>query len=252
MSEIRFRVRLICDAQPATGLGGGETNSLVPRDANRRPYLPGSHVKGLMRASLKEIALQRADWKSNFERKTSVDRQNAWPYPFLDFVFGTSDSASASYESKVRVDDATLVVEGRSDADATTHFVARTGLGADGLAKASSLRTTETLSAETQFEGTIYSPHGAGSLVCQAWSLALVAISAIGGSRSRSGQCVVDLIDEQGNITTPSIDVMLTRLTQEIADWTGDEPSIHRRSNTLGSIKSFSEKSAVIELLFAA
>lgn len=252
MNSIEYRVQLTCDAQPATGLGSGDTDSLVPRDANRRPYLPGSHIKGLMRASLKEIALQRADWKSNFERKPPVDRQNAWPYPFLDYVFGTSDSDAASYECNVRVDDATFVSDGTDEGDAFTHFVARTALETDGRAKATSLRTTETLRVGTQFAGTVHSPCDVESLVGMAWRLALVAVSAIGGSRSRSGQCIVELVDAEGQPTTPAIDVLLAQLTEKIAERTGDEHSLQQRNNTLRNTDPLAEQSTVIELIFAA
>ncbi len=84
MTHYRFKIKLVGDAELRTGIGGEAVNSYVPKDQRGLPFIPGSHIKGLMRAAIKEIAEVRTDWEPFFAKD---EQPREWPYPLLDRVF---------------------------------------------------------------------------------------------------------------------------------------------------------------------
>lgn len=244
MTQIHYRIRLVSDAEPATGLGGGTLDSLVPRDSQKVPFFPSSHIKGLMRAALRSIAAHRVAWREAFG-----GAESDWPLPLLERVFGHEEEDDKSYDALVRVDAASLVDQDPLDFE--TLLVSRTAIAESGIAEPMSLRTTEAIPSESVFKGTIYSDVASDSVEGIAWRLALVSISAVGSSRNRTGQCVVDLLDINDNPTDLMPDQLLRDLDVAIS-----EKRFHRRElnqqHRWADIGTLEKQSTVIELMFAA
>ncbi|MCM2371070.1 RAMP superfamily CRISPR-associated protein [Aporhodopirellula aestuarii] len=176
-----FTITLNSDAQPATGLGGETFNSLVTRDASGNVVIRGSHLKGLMR-----------------DRFTAIGRPLGWDPTWTDALFGRPGSQIDS-DSAFRITDATTDSHNNRDLVRT---ITRTAISSEGTAEEHTLRTDEAIAAKTAFQGHIIATNDDESLL-EAWQLALLSISAIGGSRSRGcGTCVVDVPDSSDDVAT--------------------------------------------------
>ncbi len=249
MSHYRFRIVLTGDAELRTGIGGESVNSYVPRDADGRPFIPGSHIKGLIRASLKEIAEVRTEWKDFF---SETENHQQWPYPLLDLVFGAHDVKASSYFAKVRVEKATLVDEASARDMPTTQFVSRTQLDDRRLAKETSLRTTEAIFAGSEFVGDLFSSFSESSIEGIAWRLGLLAIPAVGGSRSRNGQCVVSLLDVKGVEQAESLESLLRKLDHAICNRANASETVTEIKSTPSAASALSTSTSLIELIYVA
>jgi len=170
MIIFHYKLRLTSDAEPGTGMGGENINSLVPRDTQRRLKINGSHIKGLMR-----------------EQFTEISQSLAWDSSWCDSLFGQPNSQS-DVDAAIRFGDAIA-------ADTKTLAISRTAVGDDQTKVEGSLRTTEAVPAGTEYEGQLYCDTEDPILIA-AVKLTLSSINAVGGSRSRgAGACVVT-IDE--------------------------------------------------------
>ena len=146
MNEIRYQIKLLKDAELGTGLGSSSTNSLLPRDSDGWPVIPASHVKGLARAALKEIAAARTSWQSAFpvDDTTSDGRPGQWPAPFLDAVFGSFDQQTFQRDGLFQFTEASIPrTYKKTESPPNSRLVTRTAIGAKGIADDQSLRTTE-------------------------------------------------------------------------------------------------------------
>ncbi len=258
MSSILFKIELACEAEPATGLGNNVVNSIVPRDERGVPCIPASHLKGLMRAALKEISSCRPGWGSLTPPPLS-DGTFVKPRSLAELVFGGDDAMLASYASTVRVDTA-KVPEGFYDQRDTPEsiLITRTELDESGIAADTSLRTTEAISKGTIFEGEVFTDVDAESIEGIAIKLALVAIDAIGGSRSRAGQCVVSIVGAADVVGEVAPHVLLKQLDQAIeAQRFAVRPMTQPSSVIIQAAQNISQTTHVpsvtlVELLFVA
>lgn len=248
MKIYTYRIRLCKDAEPGTGLGGESTNDLIPRDAHGLPILPASHIKGLMRAALKEIAAERAEWGPFL----GANERQSVAQKLIERVFGREQQEVATEESTLHFSNAELPLKGREKRKTRipTKTVSRTALEENGTALEASLRTSEVLAKGTVFEGRVFSQLEDSSLEAVAWKLALLSITAIGGSRSRTGQVMTEFAVAAGNVT-PSPGELLVELDRLIRT----NPESRTLSPPVGALTSSmvpAQQTAIIELLFVA
>jgi len=252
-SKFNYCIRLVKDAEPGTGLGGQTVNDFVPRDAEGWPVIPASHVKGLMRAALKEIAQPRTKWCESLEG----DEQK-WPRQLLDRVFGGYNQQGSEGESVLRFTDAVIEREEQPNARADerddwveTRRISRTAIDVGGVADQHTLRTTEAIPKDTQFHGVIFCEADPDSVEALAARLSLLGVTAVGGSRNRGGQCVAEIVTEEKVASGESPGQLLKDLDAAISE----QRFASRRVATttpLAAIKQPATTNTVVELLFIA
>ena len=182
MITLRFQLELASDAEPGTGRSGALVDDYVTRDAEGRPVLRGSHLKGLMRDRLAQVAGSVAEM-----RDVADELEDAcFGRPGLE-----GDDGSPA---RVRISDARWA---DAPADDPTLEIVRTAVGDLGTVTGGSLRCTEAIAAGTIFRGTLSVDAEEGSLEDLAGRLALLAVDAVGGGRTRgAGACWVTLAHE--------------------------------------------------------
>ena len=180
MQKLKIELTLLADAFPGTGIGTELINNSVPRDHLGKPIVPASHVKGLLRQSLLDLAAIRG-------------------YPpdvFLAEVLGkpgtsTDDVGCDGTESIVFIE--TLHISKCTP----TRLVTRTAINSDGIIDKGSLRTNESLAVGSKFEGYIYVRARPDSWPDLALRVALLSLDAIGGNRNRgAGACLTRIEGE--------------------------------------------------------
>lgn len=182
MKKIEFKIRLLNDAEPGTGVGGELVNQRIPRDDRDRPVIPANHLKGLLREELMKM--------------------EAFPglEGLADKCLGAPDDETPEEkpqqnEALCRLSNAALAAE--SDI-APTDYITRTAMDPElGKAKDGSLRTTERIAAGTVFRGKILLAGDGQSREERALTAGLLAIQAIGGGRNRGMGKVLVSIDEE-------------------------------------------------------
>ena len=173
MKSLRYTLTLRSDAEPGTGLGTEVVNDLVPRDHLGQPFLPASHMKGLVREALREIVTLRGWDDSWLDRLLGVGGDNARD--------GTQ--AAAHFSAAIAQDSATDCVR----------LVTRTAIENEtGTVRAGSLRTSECLAVETAFQGSVVLAASAGEIDELMLRVALCSLPSIGGNRRRgAGRCTI-------------------------------------------------------------
>ena len=94
MQAVHYSIELVSDAAPGTGFGTEQLDELVPRDAEHRPVLSASHLKGLMRDQLL-LAARSLEWEEDF----------------LIRIFGGPQEGGADLEAVFHLQDAHLHAE---------------------------------------------------------------------------------------------------------------------------------------------
>ncbi|MBQ7651504.1 MAG: hypothetical protein IJS15_11130 [Victivallales bacterium] len=165
----QYKIRLLSDAEPASGFGGELMNSLVPRDAEGRLSIPSTHLKGVMRESL--------------FRLLSPLRKDA--SEICAGLFGSAGESGGGGQSGVlHITDA-VAPEGTE-----TLSIVRTRLE-DGRAADKSLRANEALPKGTVLSGSFSCGKG-GETIERLAALALMSVSSLGGGRTRgAGACQI-------------------------------------------------------------
>ena len=250
----KYTITLFSDAQPGTGLGGEMVNDFVPRDVNNQPYIPASHIKGLMR----ERSVHMFDCL-NMEKAFIGQVFGTRYYKVLDTNDGSVKTSAVKCgpfkgESLFRISDALLKQEDNKQKDGTergdtekskTLFVSRTALDKSGVAKESSLRTNEAIAVGTVFHGelTVDAPKdSAADLMVR---IGLLSITALGGSRNRGcGRCQVSL-DSDADIAG-----LIPKLIDQLKTSNGDISNQSVQSPK--TLPDFSGKSVSLELVFRA
>ena len=184
MIRIDYTLTLKTDAEPGTGLGTELIDDLVPRDHRGHPVFPGSHIKGLVRESLEEIAALRG-----------------WSREFIDDLFGAEgDAKSDGAQGRVRFSQLSLhrergVAATRASA---ASLISRTAIDAGtGTVRSGSLRTVECIPRGTRFKGSTWAECQAGSAQELAVRLGLASLGSIGGNRRRgAGECTVAFVSD--------------------------------------------------------
>ena len=171
MLNIRYTIRLVSDAETSSGLGSDLIDGLVARNVDGNPVIPASHIKGLMRQAVKDLPgmVVTDDTKKKF----------------LD-VFGVP-GIQRENGALFSVTDACV------DGEATTRLISRTEIDDNGVAKDSSLRTNEAISAGCKFSGNVHL-NVESKFVDLLVRYSLLSVFEVGGSRNRgAGACVVTI-----------------------------------------------------------
>ncbi len=203
MTTIKYTITFFSEWHTGSGLtSGSDLNSLVIKDKNKLPVIPGRTLKGLFREAAEDLAeLKNCD--------QALDDQI-----LVNQIFGIgddknkdqadldeSDEKSLASESDCFFTNATIPVE-LSDAvldeQLTPHFYrsfASTAIEKNGIAKSHSLRTMETTIPCT-LEAEIYNvPEDGKTLIgnCAKW------IKRLGQNRNRGlGRCQFEIIKKEG------------------------------------------------------
>ncbi len=247
MKSYSYQIRLCRDAEPGTGLGGEVVNDLVPRDADGRPMLPASHVKGLMRAALREIVKPRKEWSPFL----GLPADESCSDLLIESVFGQTGEVSPEVEGRLRFANARIpqLKPNRKSATVATSMVSRTAVSEDGTAKETSLRTTEVVSKGTVFSGTIQCEFDEATVEGIAWRLALMSITAVGGSRSRTGQAIAEWVEKPQGEQSPG--KLLIALDTAIRERRFTKPGVVV-TGPFHAARATSSATAIVELLFLA
>jgi hypothetical protein len=226
MAAYTYTIELTSDAEPGSGLGSELINSLVPRNHWRKPVIQASHIKGLMREALREMAAPLG-----------------WPHTLEARVFGLRDEGRPGIDAVIRLTDAVATtIPERS-------FVTRTSVEQQtGVAKDTSLRTTESIPLGTVFIGEIFSAAEPGSVEELAWRLALLTIPAVGASRNRGcGACIVNIA---GTTETPG--ELLQTLHQHLDTWDNETVSVEKTAPAGVTSSPAATQPVVLRLAFYA
>lgn len=174
--RIQMRLVLTSDAEPGSGFGSATIDQLLPRDWQGRPVIPASHLKGVLRLTLREVSVPLGLGAS-----------------LEDLVFGPPTSEdNRDRESLVRVPDLQLATDG---AFLRQPLVTRTRVDpVRGTAHANSLRTAERLPVQSVFTGWVTTRFRGDAVPDLAFRLSVRSLRAIGGGRTRgSGLCIASL-----------------------------------------------------------
>lgn len=177
MMHLSYKIHLLTDAEPGTGLGSISTHNYIPRDHLGRPTIPASHIKGLMREELKQI-------------ETNLHLKNF----NCDCIFGKGGEA-LQCQGKVRITGPVLADKDKDH----TFMITRTAIDSKTrTASDQALRTTESIAVGRTLEnGSLIIDVTEGSIEDLAVRLALRSISAVGGNRNRgSGRCRTEIVGE--------------------------------------------------------
>ena len=176
MKQINYKITLLSDAEPGSGLGNEIVNDVIARNHNGIPVIRGAHLKGLLRQQLADIGQERS-----------------WSMPLAVLCFGRAgENGDDGIEGRVRVSDAVAASENSS-----VRTITRTCLNEAGTVKSGSLRTTEAIAAGTEYIGQLMIAEDAPETVEMALRLALLSLAAVGGGRTRgSGACCVSIDGE--------------------------------------------------------
>ena len=198
MNTIKYSIRLVSDAMLSSGMGTELIDSLVTRGLDGQPILKGSHIKGIM-------------------RQTISDAVSLLGYPNLTIVrnvYGSFVEDPVSTSGIISVSDCS-VIDKREKVKTIT--VTKTKVGKSGVADNGSLRSTEMIPGGTVFGGQCRIRAAVNSPEDLAVRFSLLALDAVGGSRSRgSGQCIVEIEDE--NRTVGEILVKLESMLRDGID----------------------------------
>lgn len=183
MIKLSLTLTLLSDAEPGSGLGTETMDGLVPRDARGRPILPATHVKGLLRDRLEDLAAARK-----------------WPLAqeLLAALLGEPDGGSTGMRvAALRLADAAPVEKSACK----TMPISRTAISDLGTANQGSLRTVEAIAAGSRFSSAASIQNEPGSAVDLAARLGLMMIENVGGGRTRgAGLCRINI---EGESRTP-------------------------------------------------
>lgn len=225
MVKYDFSIQLTSDCEAGSGFGSELLNSLVPRDAGHQPYIPASHVKGLMR--------------DRFRMLTSVLLPDI-AERMEDALFGREGQAGdEGICGSIRLSDA----RGK---DVKTIRLTRTALGESGTAQGHTLRTTEAMSVGSTFEGALSVEGEDDGWMAIGARLALLSVMAIGGNRTRgSGACLAKI---RGREETPG--TLLKKLDEAIGSQRIEPVLQGKLSNSVGM--KLSGERVFVKLVFKA
>lgn len=209
MQTLRYSVTLVSDAEPATGQGTDVLDSLVTVAHDAAPVLRASHVKGLMRQRLADIAHAVAPLTNHegalADALFGVEGREGDDGAPSRVSVGDARALPSKLESRGRDDGASrrAPAPGAKASNWRNHFmeVSRTALTDLGTASGTTLRTAQAVKAGTRFEGVLRIAASQGEVLDLAVRLALQTIEAVGGGRTRGcGACIAEI---EGDTRTP-------------------------------------------------
>lgn len=249
MPEINFDIILLSDAEPGSGLGTEIINDLVPKYHDDRPFIPASHVKGLMKDNLLNIAkdLENGDLEKSklaklvkkvFGTKGGINNSS---------VFSLTDARiKDSHSSEIDKDNSSVfsLSDSRIEGKADFLLVTRTSLNQYGVAEDTFLRTTEAIPVGTKFKGTLRFYDNPEIHVDLLLRLALLSLNVIGGNRNRGcGACKV-IIENESRTPGTVLKELFTCSLDEQTLYTDTQPAFHNPGNT--------DNTVFVKLMFTA
>lgn len=192
MFETAIRVTFLSDWQIGSGMGGGPVaDSILIRDINGLPYIPGRALKG---------ALREGAWRLGLCRKDLAD--------LVPYLWGTASTTRASnVPGKITVASGHLPEDLTAwllslDPDSRARYVSdmtmlrvQTALEDERQIKASSLRTLECGIPGLFFQShiAIDAPDLAQDWLAEYFGAVCAAVKSIGADRARGlGACLVE------------------------------------------------------------
>jgi hypothetical protein len=173
MQTLSLTVTLLSDGEPGSGFGAELTNAWLPRDAQGRPCVPASHLKGLLR-----------------ERLVALAELRQWAHVVGVLLGERGRDGNDGRLGRLWLSD--LVAHA-----ARPLTITRTAVGKLGAASATSLRTSEALPAGTCLQGTLRLDAPAGDPLDELLRLGLMSIEALGAGRTRgAGRCRIEIAGE--------------------------------------------------------
>ncbi len=213
MTQINFTITLTSDGEPASGFGTGLTDALLPRDSSGRIILPASHLKGVIRENLEKFPA------------------DIIPRQAVTDLFGHEGTNNG----KFYLNDAVA-----SERTATIS-ITRTELNRHGVAKETSLRTSEAVASGTQFSGMMFPDAKLTAPYIDLLKLGLLSLFAVGGNRNRgAGACFVTIDNEK---RTPG---------EVLKDIAGKDFSLPISEPTVSPSSITSERRILLKLTFTA
>jgi CRISPR/Cas system CSM-associated protein Csm3 (group 7 of RAMP superfamily) len=184
--SLSYTLKLVSDAEPSSGFGTELINALIPRDINGWPFIPSSHIKGLLKQAVKDLedALLLND-----NQKGRITK-----------VFGSASVKTQSSHGSNEIDTSTIfsLTDCKPSIMPVVKTVTRTALDPSGTAKNGALRTTETIAAGTEFSGSINFINNPNYLENLLVRYALLSIMEVGGCRNRGcGACFITIVGEE-------------------------------------------------------
>ncbi|WP_053992920.1 RAMP superfamily CRISPR-associated protein [Mangrovimonas sp. TPBH4] len=180
--KINYSITFLSDWHAGSGLGSGAAaDSVVIKDKNNLPYLPGKTIKGLLKDVLLEIKEVQPDLVSGEE---------------LEALFGKESNNLSEETVNIFFSNATLPkVELEAISDEMSPFLYRnissTKINSNGVAEDSSLRTIEVcvpVTLEGSIAGNFTSKH------LEILKSGLKMLRAIGVQRNRGlGRCKIQI-----------------------------------------------------------
>ena len=179
MTTYQFNLKLRSDAEPASGFGNEQLNSLLPVNEEGKVEIPASHLKGIMRENLYNIL---------FSLKSEEDAKK-----ICGCLFGRAcDDGEDGNIGLVHLTGAVLLGEKK------TLTITRTAIDENGMAADTSLRMTEALAKGSVLKGSI-SCDDDNPVVEKLALLASLSVSAVGGNRTRgAGNCQITIEGKPG------------------------------------------------------
>lgn len=186
LQQLTIELELLSDAMPGTGVGTEAVNNLVPRGHDGRAIIPASHLKGLVRQWLIDVAQIR-----DYPLETFVTAVLGYPGDSI------GEEGNDGHESTAIFGDLKFV-GADSGEGATNRFITRTAINEHGTVEKNSLRTNEAIAVGSKFSGNVFLRTEPGSWQDLALRAALLSLDAIGGSRNRgAGACLIRVKNEQ-------------------------------------------------------
>jgi len=174
MINIKYKLKLVSDANPSSGFGTEFIDSLITRNIKGKPIIRASHIKGLMRQTINDV----------FSVLGKIEN------PLIDIVFGSGDDSNTT--AVFSLTDIELL------GDEKPFILSKTKINNFGVAEKGSLRSSEFISTGSEFEGNCYINVERNSVEDLAVRFALLSLDAIGGSRTRgAGTCIVSIAKEE-------------------------------------------------------
>ena len=187
MIEIQYKINLLSDWHVGSGLdSGADADSLVLKDENKLPFIPGKTIKGLLKDALLEIKdvqpnkcknIDQIFGKVNKDKSTETGKDKSTETAF----FGNADLPKKVADEIV----------GNGLSDYLYRNISSTKIGKNGVAEKMSLRTME-VTMPVELEGTIHIEDESDKELIE---MAMKWLRSVGVKRNRGlGRCQFSLI----------------------------------------------------------
>ncbi len=179
--KINYKITFLSDWHAGSGLSSGaNADSIVIKDKNNLPYIPGKTIKGLLKDSLFDIL---------DVQPTSINKE------LVDTLFGSEINEKSTNPSKLFFSNVELVEKDEITSELTPFLyrnLASTTIDKNGIAKEGSLRTME-VTLPISLEGYISKETEFNDDEKSLLELSMKWTRALGSNRNRGlGRCTIE------------------------------------------------------------